>query len=154
LRDIRDGLQNYIELRKQEQRNLSSYVSNREKLRADQQEVYVSLYSTEGRLIQSWERIVNNLPRQIISRPIYENEEDIITAIKYKENKENEAYVSVYINTSDVLTIHEDKIPKDKLGKKLLVLKDKALELDNITRFVHLSGEYQYLHGRLIKNKP
>lgn len=151
LREIREGLSNYIQLRKQERNNIADYVGSRSLQREGQQEIYISLYSTDGRFIQSWERIVNNLPRQMISRPIYEKEDDVITAIKHKENKENEAYVAVYVDSSDLLVLHEDKIPKDKLGKKLLVLKDKALELDNIHRFIHQAIEYQYLHGRLIK---
>ena len=153
LREIREGLHEYIASRKQAP-SLSSYVSNPKIQGIGQQEVFISLYSAEGRLIQSWERIVHNLPRQMLSRPIYENEKDIINAIKHKENKINEAYVCVYINSNDILVLHEDKTPKDKLGNKLLVLKDKALQLENITRFVHLTGEYQYLHGRLHKNNP
>ena len=47
-----------------------------------------------------------------------------------------------------------DKTPVDKLGKPLLTLKDKSLSLDNINRFVHITGTYQYGQGRLVKNSP
>lgn len=151
LREIREGLSNYIQLQKEQKLDPNSYVSNRPVQVQGQIQVFVALHSREGRQIQSWERIVNNLPGQLISRPIYEHEDDIITAIKHKENKENEAYVGVFIDKSDILSVHEDKIPKDKLGKKLLVLKDNALKLENINHFVHLSVSYQYFHGRLIK---
>ena len=102
--------------------------------------------------MQSWERILMNLPKQMISRPIYDDEADIVALIKTKENKNNEAYVSMYISQGDILTISADRTPVDKLGKSLLTLKDKSLSLDNINFFVHQTGTYQYKQGRLIKN--
>ncbi|MBA2657023.1 MAG: Dot/Icm secretion system protein IcmQ [Tatlockia sp.] len=120
--------------------------------RESQQEVFIALYSSEGHNIQTWERILANLPRQIISRPIYANEEDLIFSIKSKENKNNEAYVAVYISQADILKLHQDKIPFDKFGKPLLSLKDRTVNLDNVTRFVHISGTYSFAKGRLIKN--
>ena len=99
---------------------------------------------------EKWERIVNNLPKQIISRPIYADEENANQLIRSKENKLNEAYVAIYINQSDIIPMG-DKTPTDRLGKPLLTLKDKSLSLNNINRFVHVSGVYQYLAGKLIK---
>lgn len=125
---------------------------NRISQRTDHQEVFISLYSSDGSNIQSWERLLATLSRQIISRPIYADEEAVRTIIKSKENKENEAYVAIYINQADILNIPEDKIPFDKFGKPLLSLKDRAISLDNITRFVHTSGTYHYFKGRLLKN--
>jgi intracellular multiplication protein IcmQ len=88
----------------------------------------------------------------MISRPIYADEEDIKALLRTKENKANEGYVSMYISQSDILPLQSDKIPVDKLGKPLLTLKDKSLSLDNINRFVHKSGIYQYSQGRLVKS--
>lgn len=120
--------------------------------RADQQEVFIGLYSTEGNNLQAWERILANLPRQMISRPVYINEQDIKNLIKSKEKKINEAYVAIYINQNDILQMAADKAPTDRFGRPLLALKDRTLNLNNITRFVHLSGVYYYSKGRLIKN--
>ncbi len=129
-----------------------AHLANRIALRAGQQEIYVSLYAAEGNQIQSWEKIVGNLPRQMISRPIYADEQSVKASIKSKENPQNEAYVAIYVNQSDILNISEDKIPVDKLGNKLLTLKDKSLNLNNISRFVHKSGVYQFSGGRLQKS--
>lgn len=118
------------------------------------QEVFVALYSSEGNQLQSWERILNNLQRQMVSRPIYAKEENIKSLIKSKENKLNEAYVSIFINKDDILTLSDEKTPHDKLGKPLLTLKDRSLNLDNIHYFVHLSGIYTYAKGRLVKKSP
>ncbi len=149
--EIRDDFVKQLGARSQQQLKAESHLANRIALRSGQQEVYISLYSYDGSNIHSWERIVTNLPKQMISRPIYANEDDVKAIIKTKENKQNEAYVAIYINQSDILSLSPDKSLVDKLGKVLLSLKDKSLNLDNISRFIHVSGAYRYSNGRLIK---
>lgn len=117
------------------------------------QEVYISLYSLEGTKLQSWEQIIINLRKHIVSRPVYATEEEVIAIIKTKEKKINEAYVSVFIKQEDILKVPVDKIPVDRLGQNMLVLKDNAITLDCINYFVHLSGKYRYLRGRLLKSE-
>lgn len=151
LTDVRDGFLNQLGASSHAQLKAESHLANRIALRSGQQEIYVSLYSADGTNIQSWEKIVINLPRQMISRPIYADEADIKALLKTKENKQNEAYVAIYINQFDILPLSADKAPVDKLGKTLLSLKDKTLSLDNISRFVHASGVYRYERGRLVK---
>jgi intracellular multiplication protein IcmQ len=151
LSEIRDRFLSQLGADSQTQLKIESHLANRMALRSGQQEVYVSIYSTEGTNLQSWEKIVTNLPRQMISRPIYADESDIKSILKTKENKLNEAYVAIFIHQADILPISSEKAPLDKLGKPLLSLKDKTLYLDNISRFVHETGVYQYERGRLIK---
>lgn len=152
LRAIRDDFSNHLNAPMQEKSKIATHLANRIALRSGQQEIFIALYSSDGTNIQSWERILMNLPKQMISRPIYANEDDIKAMIRTKENKNNEAYVSMYISQADILQLSVDKTPVDKLGKPLLTLKDKSLTLDNVNRFMHVTGEYQYSHGRLIKN--
>lgn len=116
-----------------------------------QQQVFIALYASDGASIASWERLLLNLPKQVLSRPIYAKEEDIQSIIKTKENRINEAYVAVFINPSDIIPLGHDKAPIDKLGTSLLTLKDKSIHIDNIEKFVHLSGTYHYLKGQLVK---
>jgi intracellular multiplication protein IcmQ len=149
LREIRDNLTAHMN--KNAVRNAEQIQAMKE-LRAGQKEVFIALYSSEGNQVQSWERIIANLQRQMISRPIYAQEGDVLFLIKSKENKLNEAYVAIVVDEEDILTLSPDKTPRDKFGKPLLSLKDRSLNLDNISRFVHLSGTYQYTKGRLIKN--
>lgn len=130
-----------------------SHLANRMALRSGQQEIYILLYSSEGERLQNWERIIANLPLHTTSRPIYADEEDVKALLRSKANKMNEAYIAVYVNQSDLLTVPADKAPVDRLGKKLLTLKDKTLNLDNIRYFVHQSGIYRYSNGRLIKSE-
>ncbi len=119
--------------------------------RARMKKIYIALYAFDGSNLQSWERIISNLPSQVISRPVYENEEDVILAIRNKGNPVNEAYVSIYIEPSDILDQVAEKVAVDKSGKPLLALKGKAITLENFDAFVHTSGSYQFIKGRLIK---
>ncbi|CAM4505134.1 MAG: hypothetical protein LEGION0403_FIIPPAGN_01928 [Legionella sp.] len=151
LNDIRENFVNQLGTRTKAQIQAETQFANRMALRSGQQEVFVSLYSADGSNIQSWERIVANLPRQMISRPIYAIEEHAKAIIKTKENKINEAYLGIFINQSGVIALPPDKALSDKLGNLLLTLKDRTLDLDNISRFVHVSGVYHYDRGRLVK---
>lgn len=148
--EIREGFVNHLNDNKDKFKT-ESHLANRVALRSGQQEIYISLYASEGSRLQSWEKLITNLPRHTTSRPIYADEEDAQAIIKTKENKVNEAYVAVYVYQNDLLVIPDDKAPVDKLGKNLLTIKDKTLNLDNISRFVHSSGTYHYTNGRLVK---
>lgn len=148
---IRDNYLALLGAKSQSQLKAESNLANRIALRSGQQEVYISLYSSDGNNMQSWERIITNLPRQMISRPIYADEEDVKALLQTKDNKINEAYVGIYINQSDILSLSADKMAVDKLGNRLLSLKDKVLNVDNISRFMHISGVYQFVRGRLVK---
>lgn len=128
-----------------------NWAGQRSENQVEMKKIYISLYTYDGSNILTWERIIANLPDQIISRPIYENEEDVIAILRNKGNSVNEAYVSFYIDPKFILAPLSEKIAVDKLGKPLLALKGKALNLVNVDVFVHQSGIYKFLNGRLIK---
>lgn len=151
LSTIRDDFLAYLGARSEHELKVESQLANKMALRSNQQEIFISLYSFDGTNLQSWERIVANLPKQSISRPIYSNEEDVNETIKLKENKNNEAYVAIYVDKNAFLALPPDKVLKDKWGRELITLKDNSLNLDNLTRFVHISGTYQFNKGHLIK---
>lgn len=151
LREIRDKLADEIANTAGKQKSALKS-ANKALLREGLQEIFVTLYSTDGSSLQSWERILANLPKQMISRPIYAEEINVKNLIKSKENKMNEAYVAIFINQEDILSLPLDKVAIDKLGKPMMTLKDRALTIENISRFVHLSGTYSYSKGRLIKD--
>ncbi|MCX7090341.1 MAG: Dot/Icm secretion system protein IcmQ [Legionellales bacterium] len=148
---IRDDLAAKITKYEEGETDTPEYIAHRAQLSASHKLVYISLYSLEGINIAAWERILANLRRQIVSRPVYANEEDAQNIIKTKEKKINEAYVSFYVNDTEIIQLSPDKVPMDKLGKPILVLKDNAIDLENIEYFFHLTGKYRYLHGRLVK---
>ena len=150
--EIRDGFLTEMGAKSQAQLRAESKLASHMARRSSLQEIFVSLYSSDGSNIQSWERIVANLPRQMISRPIYADEVDLIEIIKTKDNKQNEAYVAIFIDKSDILSLSSDKVATDKLGKALLNLKDKTLNLENISRFVHTTGVYRFEKGKLVRS--
>lgn len=152
LREIRESFSSEINTDGKEKAKVASHLANRVALRSGQQEIFIALYSSNGNNLQTWEKILMNLPRQMISRPIYADEEDVEALIRTKVNKNNEAYVSMYISQTDILSLPVDKISMDKLGKPLLTLKDKSLSLDNIHYFVHRTGTYNFRQGKLVKN--
>lgn len=150
LREIRDTFANQLHALTEEKSKMAT-LANSMALRSGQKEIFIGLYSSDGNNLSSWERILNNLPNHVLSRPIYELEKDIKERLKSKEKTANEAYVSIYISQNDILPTSPDKTPLDKLGKPLLSLKNKALNLDNIHLFVHQSGVYSFVNGRLVK---
>ena len=152
LRQIRDKYASEMHVGKESSANEGINKGATGGLFGGKQEVYVSLYTTNGSLLPSWERVIANLPRQIISRPIYATEQDVQSLIKHKENKINEGYVAIYINQSDILTVPADKVAMDKFEKPLITIKNNAITLTNITRFVHSTGVYTLQKGRLVKN--
>lgn len=153
LQKIRDDLQNELNPSAAVmESNKSSNLLDRVAARGGQKEIFISLYTAGGDNLQVWERLLANLPKQVISRPIYANEEDVRELIRCKANNINEAYISVFVKDDDILDIPNDKIPKDRFGKALLMLKDKSIAVDNISRFVHTFGTYTYHKGRLIKS--
>ncbi|MDP3705622.1 MAG: Dot/Icm secretion system protein IcmQ [Legionellaceae bacterium] len=151
LRAMRDDLSSQLKLAQEDPTSSSAFLSHQLAMQSTLKEVYIGLYSVEGVNLQSWENIVANLRRQMVSRPVYAKEDEIIAIIKTKEKKINEAYVSIFVSEADILSINADKAPIDKLGKSMLVLKDNAINLDNINFFMHLSGKYRYSRGRLVK---
>lgn len=152
LRNIRDDFVNQLDSAGKDKLNASAQLAKQMDLRRGQHKVYLQLYTSDGKNMQSWEWIIANLPRQMISRPIYADEADVKAIIKTKENSINEAYVAIYIGQNDILEISADKIPVDKLGKHRLSLKDGSIKLENIDCFVHQTGTYSYSQGRLVKN--
>jgi intracellular multiplication protein IcmQ len=116
-----------------------------------QQEVFVALYSSDGTNLSVWERLLSNLPRQSVSRPVYAHEDDVKRAMNSASNRLNEGYVAIYVDRTSMLAMPAEKIPKDKSGTALLTLKDNALKLSQLVKFVHINNVYTYDKGRLKK---
>src|ERR1700722_9147682 len=85
--EIRDDYLKQLGTSSHEQLKADRLAANRLASRSSQQEIYISSYFAEGANLHAWERIIANLPRQLISRPIYAEEEDLKALIKTKENK-------------------------------------------------------------------
>lgn len=114
-------------------------------------EVYISLYQSEGANMQKWASVVGSLVGHSISRPVYKNEDDIQSAIRAKEYKLNDGYVAARVRNNLILKPYGDKQPLDRFGRELLILREDAVQLENILYFVHVSGRYMFDKGTLTK---
>ena len=153
LKEMREKLAQDIKNAEENADFSSDFLSKTLAMQNSLKEVYIALYSLEGSRLQSWEQIIINLRKQMVSRPVYATEEEAIAIIKTKEKKINEAYVSVFVKEEDILHMPADKDPVDKLGQNMLVLKDNAISLEYINYFVHLTGKYRYSRGKLLKSE-
>ncbi len=115
------------------------------------QKIYIALYAFDGTNLQNWERILEHVADQMVSRPIYAKEEDAIENLHSKVNRLNDAYAEIYIDPLKILNLPPEKTSVDKLGKPLLALMDNAILRENIVAFVHQTGRYLYEGRRLFK---
>ena len=115
----------------------------------DQVEVFVELYQSDGDNMQRWAMILNALPMQAISRPIYETEAGVCSMIRAKEHKNREGYAVVKVLKTNIIKAVQPLL--DSAGRVLVHVKPGTLQTNNIVRFVHYSGQYLWQNGKLIK---
>lgn len=152
LKDFRDQLKKKINIDTGNSEPTPAEMANYIKQRSGLIEVYIALYSAEGNNLRKWEVVLSNLTRQLVNRPIYKREKDIQDIIKTKENPINDAYAIAYVSETDIIKFSaHDKPVLDRFGHELVSLKEGALKVENITKFVHLAGEYSYNKGNLTK---
>lgn len=115
-------------------------------------ETFIGVYCAEGSDIRRWESVLGSLPKQVVGRPIYKREKDIKDIIATKENQVNDAYIIAYVTEMDILKpSFRDKAIVDRFGHELIRLKDNTLKVENITKLIHLSGEYTFRNGKLTR---
>lgn len=151
LRDLSEKLKQELDMSEAQQptpTEIIDYVKQKSGL----VEVYISVYCSEGTNILRWESVLANLPKQVVGRPIYKREKDIKDIIASKENPINDAYVLAYISEMDILKpSFKEKALVDRFGHELVRLKDNMIKPENITKLIHLMGEYAYRNGKLVK---
>lgn len=109
--------------------------------------LYIYLYTTEGKRLEAWQRLLANLDKQYISRPIYRNEVDAQYAVFNAPVMHNAGYVAVWVDKKFLLEAENG--PRDKFGHELLMLKDRAIDLAKIEYFWTNSSQYQWKLGKL-----
>jgi len=118
---------------------------------ATRREIFVALYSSTGANLQSWEQILASLPNQIISRPVYSTEIDVQERMRASLNPTNEAYAVVLVDLVIIIAEPPEKARKDKYGKPLLSIREKAISMNQIIRFVHRNESYLLKDGHLVR---
>ncbi|TLY47230.1 MAG: Dot/Icm secretion system protein IcmQ [Gammaproteobacteria bacterium] len=114
-------------------------------------EVYIALYQSQGGNMSKWQEVVVSLVNYIMGRPIYSNETDVQAAIRLNDRKLNHAYVVVKVPNDAILPGTTDLVRTDREGRKLISLREAAIQLKNIIRLVHASGEYKLVGNFLVK---
>lgn len=117
--------------------------------KSNHQLVYINLYSAEGENLDSWQRIIMNLPKQFITRAIYENEVDAQDAIKLAPVFTNAAYVAIWVEKSSILHVDTLPVQMDKSGHRLINLRDRAVHLNKIEFFWHNMAQYHWVDNGL-----
>jgi len=113
--------------------------------------LFIYLYTTEGKKVEAWQRLLANLDKQYISRPIYRHEADAQYAVFNAPVVHNAGYVAVWVEKKFLL---EPEVgPQDKFGHELLMLKDRAVDLTKIDYFWTNTSQYQWKLGKLIFSK-
>ncbi len=97
--------------------------------------------------VSKWEILLNSIETQAINRPAYINEEFARAELRSASQKFNEAYVSIFVKETDILTSAN---LVDRHGNQLVTLKDGAIKKENIFHFVHKSGQYEFENNKLI----
>ncbi len=119
----------------------------------DMQLVYIYLYTSEGKAVDAWERVISNIAKQYISRPIYISEEDVQGAAQFSPILLNAGYVAVWVKKSAIIVEDEAHQIKDKLGKRLITLKDRSVDLKNMEFFWNNYMLYEWKDGALVFKK-
>jgi intracellular multiplication protein IcmQ len=151
LRKMRENFATELNVHESQQETQHADAMAQQKSSEDLTEVYMALYAANGKDIKRWEQVLNSLTRHSVSRPIYKTEEDVKDVIRAKDLSVNDAYIAIYIHKTDIIPPPNDKIPQDRYGHGLLVLRHGAIRIENITRFIHDSGVYTFKGGMLIK---
>ena len=114
-------------------------------------DIYIHLYNLEGDSIHKWEKLISNLDKQIISRPVYRFENDVREVLRTKRGDlKNEAYAAVAINETQLIIGTNGQVQRDKLGHELVSVKDRWIDLNNFKYFIHKSGRYNLRGLKLI----
>jgi hypothetical protein len=104
--------------------------------------VYVHLFNVHGKTLRTWQQLLSSkaLFEHSVNRPIYEKEEQIEKILRRKVDQNQQAYLVVAIQKTDVMPDKSDKTPQDP---PIIKLKQGALLAPNIKMFVHNSKKYR-----------
>lgn len=145
LREYREQLAHYIQSESNAQAEQQVHSAIPEGMKA----MYVVLYSQEGENLKSWEPILLNLPEQIFTRPVYEEELSAKQFVNSKINKNNYAYCICYIHLNEIIQEHHEASARDPLGNRLIRLRNPSLKNHHIIRLYHAGHWYVYQDQKL-----
>lgn len=119
--------------------------------RCESSEVYVALYQSQGCNMHKWQEVVASLVNYTMGRPIYCSEKDVQAATHLNDRNLNHAYAVVKVHSDAILDDTVGQARTDREGRKLVSLREAAIQLKDIVRLVHATGEYKVVRNFLVK---
>lgn len=114
-------------------------------------EVYIALYQSQGGNLHKWQEVVASLVKYTMGRAIYKNESDVQAAIRLTDRNLNNAYAVVKVSLDAIIIDSEGQVRTDREGRQLIRLHETAIQLKNVVRLVHATGQYKLLRNFLVK---
>lgn len=149
--EIRERFKKEARLSDADSVNKTSTIADRIAQRAGSIEVYILLYNANGADMKKWAHTISTISAHAVNRPIYRKKEEVLGAMRSVMQPQNVGYIKIYVHEKDIFQLEPDQMPKDRLGNPLLVLNESAINPDNITQFVHTTGQYSYSQGKIFK---
>ena len=108
--------------------------------------VFMLLYQVDGTNLQSWYRTIKTLTDYTVTRPVYKNEDYAQECMRAKKDTEIErnGYIIVNIKNEDIYG--EEYVSVDNFQHNMYVLKENAVELENILEFIHANKRHYAIH--------
>lgn len=145
LEEIRDEFVTHVGIDQDEQMANDRLAANS----GETTEVYIALYQSQGSNMSKWQEVVVSLVNYMMGRPIYQNETDVQAAIRLNDRNLNHAYAVVKVASEAILS--GELTRTDREGRQLISLREAAIQLQNIIRLVHATGEYRLVGNFLVK---
>lgn len=141
VRDRLQGTLTHLEEQLQVLKKTGQHVKHEEDA-TDKTVVYVYLYNAQGVILRSWSTLLT--PRVFyeysINRPIYSDKKFIESFIRSKTNKQQHGYLTVKMNSSDVIAV--EGMTKDAVGNPLMKIREGSLRFENFVVFTHNGHDY------------
>lgn len=112
--------------------------------------LYISLYQADGHDMKQWASQLSTLSSHMVGRPVYDNEEAVLKAIRVKLSQTSEAYVVIAVDKAKIISRDFSRPRKDRLGNSLVNLVPGAIDSKNIIEFVHQGKRYYFHNNRLV----
>jgi hypothetical protein len=118
--------------------------SKRRVVPAGYSQVFILLYQVDDTNLQSWYRTIETLIEHSVARPAYKEEAHAEEFIRSKASGiERNGYAIVNIKSDD---FYEEEVPPvDAYGHQLFVLKENAIQMENVVEFVHANKSHYAL---------
>lgn len=113
--------------------------------------VYVVLHQAEGNDLNAWYGAIKALEHHSFGRPMYLDQDHAKRTIAAKRDSSREAYLSVYIQASDIVDRPAHRKLRDNFGQELVTLRHGAFEMQNVIELALADGRsFIVQQGRLV----